>query len=285
MKRIAVLLILLSGWQTVYSQESLLDEISSEPDPQSVVSTFKGTRLINGHSVETRAAGVLEFVISHRFGEVSGGFYELFGLDDSNIRFGLEYGVTDRLYIGVGRSSFEKVFDGFVKYRLVRQTRQSTPVSVTAFTSATVKTLRQPELDLDFADKLVYTTQVMVARKFSDRLSLQVMPTWIHYNLISPIEENNEVFAIGAGGRYRVSRRVSINAEYYYQIQRLSPDSYNSIAIGVDIETGGHVFQIQLTNSRQMIEKGFIAETDNNFFKGDIHLGFNITRAFQLKKS
>lgn len=266
-----------------YAQD-LLDEIANEPVPTSYVSTFKGTRLINGHSVETRSAGVLEFVISHRFGEVSGGFYELFGLDDSNIRFGLEYGVTDRFYVGLGRSSFEKVFDGFMKYRLVRQTRQATPVSVTLFTSATVKTLRQPELELDFADKLVYTSQVMVARKFSDKFSLQVMPTWIHYNLIDSDDEHNEVFAIGTGGRFRVSRRVSINAEYYYQIQRLSPDSYNSIAIGVDIETGGHVFQIQLTNSRQMIEKGFIAETDNNFFKGDIHLGFNITRAFQLKK-
>ncbi len=252
--------------------------------PYDVQSTFKGTRLINGHSVETRAGGTLEFIISHRFGELSSGAYNLFGLDNSNIRFGLEYAVSDRLYMGIGRSSFEKTFDGFLKFRALRQKNDGMPVSVTVFTSGTIKTLRQPEKELTFKDKLAYSSQFLIARKFSESLSLQVMPTYIHFNLIGEDDKTNDVFAVGAGGRLKISKRISLNIEYYYQFERLNMETFNSVAVGVDIETGGHVFQIQLTNSRSMIEKGFVAETYNDFFAGDIHLGFNITRAFQLKK-
>ena len=270
-----------------YCQNDLLDILDDQQQENfTVTGTFKGTRIINGHSVETRGSGTLEFVISHRFGEISSGAYNLFGLDDSNIRFGLEYALSDRLYVGIGRSSFEKTYDGFLKYRLLRQMSDSgSPVSATLFTPATVKTLREPDRELEFPDRLAFTTEMLVARKMSDNFSLQIMPTYIHFNLIEAEDQNNDVWAIGIGGRLSISKRVSVNAEYYYQVQKLNPDTYNSIAIGVDIETGGHVFQIQLTNSRSMIEKGFISETYNNFFEGDIHLGFNITRAFQLKKS
>ncbi|MCA6074550.1 DUF5777 family beta-barrel protein [Fulvivirga sedimenti] len=268
------------------AQNDLLESLESEQveATQIIESTFKGTRLINGHSVETRGAGTLEFIISHRFGELSSGGYNLFGLDNSNIRFGLEYGISDKLYIGIGRSSFEKTFDGFLKYRVIRQKSVGSPVSVTLFTSGTVKTLRQPEKDLSFKDKLAYTTQLLIAHKFSESVSLQLMPSYIHFNLIGENDLRNDILAIGAGGRVKLSKRISLNLEYYYQVEPLNDDSYNSLAIGIDIETGGHVFQIQLTNSRSMIEKGFIAETMNDFFAGDIHLGFNITRAFQLKK-
>ncbi len=268
------------------AQNDLLESLDSEQEemPYDVQSTFKGTRLINGHSVETRAGGTLEFIISHRFGELSSGAYNLFGLDNSNIRFGLEYAVSDRLYMGIGRSSFEKTFDGFLKFRALRQKNDGMPVSVTVFTSGTIKTLRQPEKELTFKDKLAYSSQFLIARKFSESLSLQVMPTYIHFNLIGEDDKTNDVFAVGAGGRLKISKRISLNIEYYYQFERLNMETFNSVAVGVDIETGGHVFQIQLTNSRSMIEKGFVAETYNDFFAGDIHLGFNITRAFQLKK-
>ncbi len=286
MKILVLSIYLILGSVNAFGQDELLDMLSETQDSVSlpVTSTFKGTRLINGHSVETRGAGILEFVISHRFGELSSGAYNLFGLDNSNIRFGLEYALTDKLYLGLGRSSFEKTFDGFIKYRVVRQMQQSgSPVSVTLFGSGTIKTLRTPE-DQEFADKLAYASQVLIARKFSEKVSLQLMPTYLHYNLIESEDTNNDLFACGFGGRVKISKRVAINAEYYYQFRKLNEETYNSLAIGVDIETGGHVFQIQLTNSRSMIEKGFIGETYNNFFDGDIHLGFNITRAFQVAK-
>jgi hypothetical protein len=273
-------------WQPVLGQDDLLNELDDALPEENfkVESTFKGTRLINGHSVETRKKGVLEFIIMHRFGDINSGFDELYGLDQSNIRFGLEYGVTDRLFLGLGRSSFEKTFDFFLKYRVLHQKEGGFPFSVTSFNSMTIETLELSTEPKDFSDKLAFNVQLLIARKLSESISLQLMPGLVHYNTISATEVNNDILSMGMGGRVKVSKRVSVNMEYYYQFNRLFDDSYNALALGVDIETGGHVFQLHITNSRAMIEKGFITETTGDFFDGDIRLGFNISRAFQLKK-
>jgi hypothetical protein len=249
-----------------------------------ITATFKGTRIVNGHSVETRKKGSLEFLISHRFGRLNTGFYELFGLDNSNIRFGFEYALTDNLSIAIGRSSFEKTYDGYIKYKLLKQKRGAKPFpfTLTLFSSITEKTLKdyQPEDKPTFTNRLTYTSQAIIARKISSGLSLQLIPTYIHFNTVKS-SDDNDVFAVGLGSRVKVSNRISINAEYFYTLNPFtSINTHNSIALGVDIETGGHVFQLILTNSIAMIEKGFIAETTGNFFKGDIHFGFNISRTF-----
>lgn len=264
-----------------------LDEMLEQQEQNQtsyVAATFKGTRIVNGHSIETRKKGSLEFLISHRFGRLNSGFYELFGLDNSNIRFGFEYALTDNLSVAVGRSSFEKTYDGYFKYKLLKQKRGANtfPFTVTLFGSLTEKTLKdyQPDSKPTFSNRLTYTSQIMMARKINSGLSIQLTLTYIHYNTVKS-SDDNDVFAIGLGSRKKVGNRVSINAEYFYTINPLtSIKTYNSIALGVDIETGGHVFQLMLTNSIAMIEKGFIAETTGNFFKGDIHLGFNISRTF-----
>ncbi len=284
-----ILLVFLFAAVQASGQNELLSDLESELEPSSQVveSTFKGTRLINGQSVENRPGGVLEFVISHRFGNIKSGGYDFFGLDQSNIRLALEYGVTDRLYVGIGRSSFEKTYDSFFKYRILRQRSgdSKVPISVTAFTSVTVKTLKTTEVnERDFNDKLAYTTQLLFARKINEHVSIQLMPSYIHFNLIGQEDLTNDVFALGAGGRIKLTKRLSLNLEYYYQFNELNEDTYNSLAVGFDIETGGHVFQLHVTNSRAMIEKGFIAETTGDFFDGDVRFGFNITRAFQLGK-
>lgn len=272
----------------IWAQEDLLailDEETEEVETK-VEAIFKGTRLINGHTVETRDRNNLDFIISHRFGRLNGGAYEFFGLDQSNVRLGLDYGLTDNINLGIGRSSFEKTFDGYFKYAFVHQTsgKRNVPVSATLLSSISIKTLRQREFEeLTFSQKIAYTHQVLIARKFSSAFSMQVMPTLIHFNAIEPTDERNDVFAAGIGGRIKLNKRVSLNAEYYYQFQRKDPLSKNVIAIGFDIETGGHVFQLQLTNAQAMIEKGFLAETTGDFFNGDIHFGFNISRTFQLK--
>jgi opacity protein-like surface antigen len=234
--------------------------------------------------VETRKRNNLDFLISHRFGAINGGIDELFGLDQASIRIGLDYGISDRLNIGVGRSSFEKTFDGYIKYRLLQQSNDnSIPVSLTAFTSAAIKTQDTPRYsELDFSEKLTYTTQLLIARKFNSSLSIQIMPTYLHFNTIEWNQQQNDLFALGAGGRMKITKRVSVNLEYYYRFQELESNTYDAIAIGFDIETGGHVFQLHFTNSQSMVEKGFIAETRNDFFDGDIHFGFNISRTFQL---
>ena len=263
----------------------ILDDENTETDQSIVTSTFKGTRIINGHSVENRKDSELEFIISHRFGRINSGFYDLFGLDNSNIRFSLEYGLTDDLTIGAGRSSFEKTYDGFLKYSLFKQKTgtKSFPFAISLFSSIAVKTLKDydPDDKRTFAESLSYVSQVLIARKVSSSFSYQVTPTYIHRNTVSIAEDPHDIFALGFGSRIKVSKRVSINGEYFYAFDKsTSINARNSLAFGVDIETGGHVFQLILSNAITMIEKSFIAETTGDFFGGDIHFGFNISRTF-----
>lgn len=254
-----------------------------------VPGTFNGTRLLNGHSLETRKEGILEFLISHRFGRVNSGIDQFFGLDDSKIRFGLEYALNDRLTLAIGRSSFEKTYDAYAKYRLLQQKTGANPfpIGVTIFGSATAKTIKDylPGQKPSFSDRLTYTGQLLIARKFNQSLSIQFAPTLVHFNTAPESIDPNDIISLGLGARVKISKRVSVNGEYYYNINPFeSRDVKNAIAFGVDIETGGHVFQLILTNAVSMIEKGFLAETTGDFLKGDIHFGFNISRAFQVKK-
>lgn len=269
-------------------QDDLLDMLAQETSSETfeVEATFKGTRLINGHSVETRRKKNLDFIISHRFGEISGGGYQFYGLDQSNVRLGFDYGLTDDLNIGIGRNSFEKTYDAYIKYRLVKQKTgaKPVPVSVTLFSSLSIKTLKDLIYEdvIEFEDRLAFVHQLLVARKLSPSLSLQIMPSYVHFNSLSETQLRNDIYSLGVGGRIKLTQRVSLNLEYYYVVGRFIEEAENSIAIGFDIETGGHVFQLHFTNSQSMIEKGFIAETSNSFFDGDLHFGFNISRTFQL---
>lgn len=265
-----------------------MELINKEDSAQNLATeqTFKGTRLINGHSIETRKKGVLDVIISHRFGRVNSGAYELFGLDESNVRLGVDYGFGDRLNAGVGRNSFEKTFDGFLKYKILRQQSgdRNVPLSIVGFSSVAVKTLKSavPGAEPSFNSRLAYTYQAIFARKFTSSFSFQLSPTLVHRNAVREGTDANDVYALGGGGRFKLTKRLSLNAEYYYQFDRDGNAFPNSVAIGFDIETGGHVFQLHFTNSRSMIEKGFITETTGDFFDGDIHFGFNISRTFQL---
>lgn len=290
MRRIILLIILsVTSHYFAHAQDDLLSLLQddSEKEPQKIEATFKATRIINGHSVEVRSAKILQFIISHRFGPVNGGGYELFGLDESSIRIGLEYGVTDNFDVGLGRSSFNKDFDFFAKYKFISQKngKGAAPVTITGFGSMTINSLRNnnPERMLNFEHRVSYVGQLLIARKFNDRLSLQLTPTYIHRNLVPTEEDNNDLLSLGFGGRMKLTKRLAINAEYFYQVDVIeSLNSHDAFAIGVDIETGGHVFQLNFTNARSMIETGFISETSDDFFDGDIRFGFNISRVFQL---
>ena len=289
MKKVLVIFLIFSG-AILNAQDSLLDALEEETQDMSykVEAIFKGTRLINGHSIETRKKGNLDFLISHRFGTVNSGAYNLFGLDQSNVRIGFDYGITDNINAGFGRNSFQKTFDGYLKYRLVGQkTKGGSPVAVTALASMAIKTLKDPVFEdvIDFSNRLTYAYQVLLARKISPKLSLQLMPTMVHFNALQPEQKTHDIFAGGVGGRVKLTQRLSLNMEYYHQFNTLVTGMQNSLAVGFDIETGGHVFQLHLTNSRAMIEKGFITETTDDFFNGDIRFGFNIARTFQLGNS
>lgn len=269
-----------------WGQDDLLKQLEQNPTEVAgkVTGTFKGTRLINGHSIETREKGNLDFIISHRFGRLNSGAYSLFGLDDSNIRLGLDYAVTDQLTLGLGRNSLSKVYDGFFKYKLLEQQKgqRSIPVSLVWFSNMSITTFRRPELPMNFQRKLGYTHQLLIARKFNESLSLQLSPSFVHRNLVPLRAEDNDLYALGIGGRYKITPRTSLNVEYFYRLGEQVPDTYNALAVGFDIETGGHVFQLHLTNAQAMTETGFIPSTGGDFFGGNIHFGFNISRSFQI---
>ena len=270
----------------------MLEEDSKKDDKNRTdyaTATFKTTRLINGHTIETTGKKVLDFKISHRFGTVNGGLNEFFGLDNATMRMGFDYGITDRFTIGIGRSTFQKQVDGFLKYKVLRQSSGKIvmPVTVTAVATTMIKTQKDPNetVKRNFSDRLYYAYQVIIARKFSEGTSIHLAPTVVHHNLVPGASDNNDIYALGIGGRQKISKRVSINGEYYFvnPEQRL-PNTTNSLSLGVDIETGGHVFQLHLTNSRGMTERTFITETDGKWENGDIYFGFNISRVFLIGK-
>ncbi len=271
----------------LYAQDDLLNMLPDDSSATTLTqATFKSTRVINGHSVETTPRQHLDFRISHRFGKLNSGASELWGLDVARIRIGFDYGVTDRLMIGVGRSGEQKLYDGFAKLKLLRQSTgsRSVPVSVVLFGGTYINTLEYaPEQEVTFKSRVSYCGQILVARKFSEKLSLQLMPTLLYRNRTNVLGESNAVFALGAAGRYKLSKRVAINAEYYAVLpDQLNERYHNSLAVGFDIETGGHVFSLHFVNSLFMAEKQFIAETEGRWTKGDIHYGFNISRTFNL---
>jgi hypothetical protein len=268
------------------SAQDLLDILEKEtPKVDNVVTaTFKGTRIVNGHSIKNRKSKELEFIIAHRFGRVNTGFGELFGLDQANIRFAFEYGLTDDLTAGLGRSSYEKTYDGYLKYALIKQKEgvHHFPFAVSLFGSIAAKSQKAfVGSERTFAESLYYVGQILIAKKINASFSFQLTPTYVHRNLTAIDADPHDIFALGFGTRLKLNKRVSLNAEYYQQFDKLvSIAARNSLAFGVDIETGGHVFQIILSNSITMIEKSFITETTGNFFAGDIHLGFNLSRTF-----
>lgn len=272
-----------------YSQgDDLLSLLGEEETVNPVTGAFKANRVINLHSLENTAAGELDVKIGHRFGTLNGGAYELFGLDQAYIRIGGDYGITDRLMVGVGRGNYEKTYDAFVKLKFLQQSTGAKKVPLTAAFLATtaIKTIKPSDPDREnyFSSKLYYTFQVILGRKFSEAFSLQLSPTLVHRNLVATVEEKNDVLALGIASRIKLGKRTSLNAEYIYVLPDQIADTYhNSLSIGFDIETGGHVFQLHFTNSRSMIEKGFIAETEGDWGDMGVHFGFNVSRVFNIK--
>ncbi|GGH53541.1 DUF5777 family beta-barrel protein [Dyadobacter endophyticus] len=288
MKVLRLLVMLMCLSTVLYAQDDLLNELSKQDSAQTipVTATFKSTRVVNGQSVETMKKKHLDLRISHRFGKLNSGAYQFFGLDQATMRLGFEYGLTDDLMIGVGRSTSQKVYDFFGKYKLLKQTSgaRNIPVSVTLFGGTGVATV---DKEREFQDKLYYTAQVLIARKFGERLSLQLSPTYLYRTMPDVTGDEKVLFAVGIGGRFKLSKRVSLNGEYFYTAREkntLTAPYHDSMSFGVDIETGGHVFQLHFTNSLGMIEKQFIGETTGSWGKGDIHYGFNISRTFSFDK-
>ena len=252
-----------------------------------ITATFKSTRVVNGQSIENVGAGIMDFRISHRFGAISQGSYNLFGLDQATMRIGLDYGITNRLMIGVGRSTYEKQYDGFLKYKIIQQQNgeRYIPFGISYVASSIYKTLKDPSTTyVPYAsDRFSFAHQLLIASKINDFVSVQLSPTLVHYNLVENNKIPNDFKSIGISSRIRLSKRVNVTSEYFYRIDKLD-GYYNPLSLGIDIETGGHVFQLHVSNSNGMTERTFINETTGSWAKGDLCFGFNLTRAFTIKK-
>ena len=289
MKKFIFLVFLSVASQVSFAQDDLLNMLDSGPKkPEPVTATFKTSRVLNGHSIENVAKRHLDFRINHRFGLLNSGYDQFWGLDFARIRLSLEYGITDDLMVGIGRNNFgRKAWDYFAKYKILKQTNtNSIPVSISAFASAAVD-INKVEGTKTLSDRTTYTYQLLIARKFSESISLQLTPTMIHRNQVETSNLKNDIFALGIGGRIKITKRTSLNVEYFYLLdpKKASNQSLqNSLSIGFDIETGGHVFQLHFTNSVGLIEKDFIAGTTNKWEKGEVGYGFNISRTFSFKK-
>lgn len=277
------------------SGEDLMGLLDDQPQgPNYASATFKTTRLINGHTVENVGKGVLDFKILHRFGMLNQGVKDFFGLDNAVTKLAFDYGVTDWLMIGIGRSGFEKEYDGYFKAKLFRQRQgRGLPVTLSYMGGISIRTLDAIQLEPNLkpgqeyfiSNRLFYVNQLLIARKFNQWLSLQIMPTHVHFNLVPTAAEKNDVLAIGFGGRLKVSRRISITGEWYYTLPGYKLNGYrNALSLGVDIETGGHVFQLLFTNSTGVTERNFIGQTTGDWANGDVRFGFNISRVFTIVK-
>ena len=287
--KILLLAIPLSIWSfNLFAQGSLLDELGKDEETIEYAKySFKTNRIINMHSLENTAEGVLDMKISHRFGVVDEGIYDLFGMDVATQRIGFDYGITDDLCVGVNRNSVKKALDGFVKYRLLRQSKGKVymPITLSLLTSMAVETQKWSDQSREnyFSSRLFYTHQLLLGRKFNDVFTLELAPTVVHRNLVATKAEKNTVYAMGIGGRVRLNRRTTFNAEYVYVLPNQLGDGYkNSLSIGLDIETGGHVFQLHFTNSTSMSEYSYITQTEKNWGKNAVRFGFNVSRVFTM---
>ncbi len=270
---------------SVFAQDNLLNMLGEDEESLYISYLFKGTKVVNGQSVELLSKGVLQFTVQHRFGTLNSGVYNFYGLDNSQVRLGFDYGVKDWLSIGLGRSSAIKTIDANIKVRLKRQEKEGFPVTIASNSAIYVKQWEYADAQLEsflFTNQLSFANQLLVAMKINRAFTIQLTPTFVHYNLVKTKDEPYDKFSLGIGGRQKITRRFSLNAEYFYQLNEKADN--NMLSFGFDIETGGHVFQLHLSNSPAMIAPEFVTQTNGSWPDGDIYFGFNISRVFIINK-
>ncbi len=264
-----------------FSQDDLLTGIDSVATNEKVESAFKGLKIVNLESTKLAAKGDLYFIVAHRFGSIQDGFEGFFGLDNAVTQIKFVYGLNKWLTISAARN--EQAYDFSGKYSLQSQIKDGFPVAIVGFSSIgfnnALKESNYPKLE--FEDRMIYVNQLLVSRKFSEKLSLELAPTYMHENFVIDDNQDNSQFLIGMGGRYKIAKRWSINVDYAAHLNRSDTSPFhNPLSIGVDLDTGGHVFQMHFTNSQGIHEAGFLGNTAGQWDKGDIFFGFNLLRVF-----
>lgn len=249
---------------------------------------FWSPNLVTQATVKNLSKGMLNVNIKHAFGFIDDGANDLFGLDEQvNVRLGVDYGITDKISVGFGRQSDAKVFDLRTKINIIEQMSDDSVPLFIAWKGSVARTTA--ENNLDFEDDLSYFTSVMFARKFGDKLSLQVAPMFTHFNTVIRPREGDELldaennhYAIGLGLSYKINKTFAINIDYLPVIGERTDNTDNTFSIGLDVETGGHVFQMFFASTRWHTEDYAIARNESQFFENEIRFGFNINRVFGL---
>jgi hypothetical protein len=291
-RHVLFLLLLTITLRPAFAQVDLLSMVPAEkPQKQFVTNAFKSTRVINSHSMEFLGKGVLDFRITHRFGPISDGSQGLYGFDQAKTRLGLDYGIGKSFMVGLGRSTLGKELDGFIKIRPVWQSTGpgSFPISIVLVSSMTLDPSPAPPLDTlkyqFYSSRLAFYNGIIFGRKFSEAFSLQVTPEMVHRNLVDSVWQSNNTFSIGVGARLKLSKRIALVVDYHHIVYGLQPGTYQDpLAIGVDIETGGHVFQLHFSNSQGMNERAIMNQTTDKWGSGGIRFGFTISRVFTIVK-
>lgn len=272
------------------AQDDIDNLLNEQGGPDYTTATFKSTRIINGHSIEQLKAKHLDFRISHRFGSWDQGIDNFFGIDNAITHIGLDYGVTDRLMVGLGRSTYNKTYNGFIRYKIFRQSTgtKNFPFTMSYNLTSEITSNKWTKSDVKyyFSNRMTFTHQLLIARKFNESFSLQLTPMLIHKNLVEFSEEKNDLFVLGAGGRLKLTHRAALTAEYFHAFRSSTNPNTNkdAVSIGFDVETGGHVFQLFLTTASTATESGFaFGDLNGDLLKNQIHIGFNITRTFSFR--
>lgn len=285
------IVVLLSNSNLFAQDEDLLKLLGEEkPKKERTKYAFKSPRVINGHSMEFLNPGTMDFRILHRFGQLNQGYKNFFGLDQASMRMGFDFGILQNLMAGIGRSTYKKELDAFIKYAPIRQATGpwGSPVTFALVSGITMDGLpwADPNRKNFYTSKLAYYFQAIIGRKFSEGLTLQIAPTMVHKNLVQQQTDVNNIYALGVGGRIKLSKRMAFTWDYSHVIIGM-PDSgyYHPLSVGFDIETGGHVFQLHFSNSTGMNERAFITETTGQWGKAEVRFGFNLSRVFQIKKT
>jgi Membrane bound beta barrel domain (DUF5777) len=266
------------------------------------VTIFNSTRVINGHSTDMLWKNEMDIRISHRFGDMgtSGSAATAFGLDNStDIRIGVEYGLLNNLNAGLARCKgagpFTQIADGYLKYNFMQQNEEKTkPLSIT-FLQTMAYTFMKESTDSTLPSsfggqnvrRMAYCSQLLLGRKFGQRLSIIIAPTYVHRNYVA-FDDENGLFSVGASVRLKITKVFSLITEYFYNIRSknaiLGVDYYNPLGIGFEFDTGGHLFMLNFTNSTGLGETQFIPYTASSWSKGQFRMGFTISRIIKFKQ-
>ena len=266
----------------MFGQEDLLKDIDSASSQKSKVdAAFKALKIVNIESTKLASKGDFYFIVAHRFGSLKDGFEGAYGLDNAISQLKFMYGVSEWFTISAARSELAYDFSG--KFLLHSQETNGFPVAIAAFTSVafnnTLKESNYPRMK--FENRLVYVAQLLVSRKFNNKFSFEIAPTFFHENFVIDDEQDNSQYALGLGGRYKLAKRWSVNIDYAAHLNRSSSSPFKDpLSIGFDLETGGHVFQMHFSSSQGIHEAGFLGNSTGDWSKGDIFFGFNLLRVF-----